>query len=132
MKKRLMSISSLLLMLAMSSTWAADLTPLIQSQLPTLPESQETQLLEITLQPGEGTPIHKHNAYVYLYVLEGEVEMQIQGGELLRLTAGQTFTEDPDDIHIVSRNASASEQAQFLVFLIRTEGTPISIPVELN
>lgn len=119
------------LLFTLSATYAADVANLIQTPLPQLSENQETQLLDISYKPGEGSEIHRHNAYVYLYVLEGEVEMQIQGGKLYTLSAGETFTEIPEDIHIVSRNASSTEEARFLVFLIRTEGTPLSMPVEL-
>jgi hypothetical protein len=37
--------------------------------------------------------------------------------------------EGSDDVHTVSRNASATEPAKFLVVLMKNSGEPISMPV---
>jgi quercetin dioxygenase-like cupin family protein len=67
---------------------------------------------------------------VSVYVLEGSVVMQVKGGKELTLGPGQSFYENPNDIHVVSRNASNSKPAKFLVFLIHKNGTPLVIPVK--
>ena len=41
---------------------------------------------------------------------------------------GQTFYESPSDVHTVSRNASASTPAKFLVFMVKNVGAPVSVP----
>jgi hypothetical protein len=38
--------------------------------------------------------------------------MQLRGGEETTLTPGQTFHEGPNDVHVLSRNASATEPVQ--------------------
>ena len=80
--------------------------------------------------PGGSTPIHRHNAHAILYVLEGSVVMQVKGGKEVTLTPGQTFYEDPNDIHIVDRNASKTQPAKFLVFLVKDKGAPVLVPVK--
>ncbi len=55
--------------------------------------------------------------------------MQIAGGELVTLSPGETFHESPDDIHMVSQNASDTESAKILVHMIKTVGVPVSTPV---
>lgn len=101
----------------------------LRMPLPTLPADQEVLVLEIALAPGQtGTP-HRHDAHVFVYVLEGQVNMQVEGGELVTLSPGETFYESPDDVHSVSANASDTEPARFLVYMIRTAGTPVTIPV---
>jgi quercetin dioxygenase-like cupin family protein len=80
--------------------------------------------------PGGSTPIHRHNAHAMLYVLEGSVVMQVKGGKEVTLTPGQTFYEGPDDIHVVDRNASKTQPAKFVVFLIKDKGAPALIPVK--
>ncbi len=98
--------------------------------LPALPENQEIVVSEITLAPGQpSSPPHRHNAHVFVYVLEGRVNMQVAGGELVTLSPGEMFYEDPDDIHAVSQNASDTESAKFLVHLIKTVGVPVTTPV---
>jgi quercetin dioxygenase-like cupin family protein len=63
-------------------------------------------------------------------VLEGSVVMQVKGGKEITLTPGQTFYESPDDVHVVSRNASSTKPAKFLVFLVKEKGAPVLLPVK--
>ena len=102
----------------------------ITSPLPPILENQEMRIVTVTLAPGQASPPHRHNAHVFVYVLEGTIEMQIRGGPLTRLGVGETFYESPDNIHEVSRNASDTEPAKFLVHMIKTVGAPASIPVQ--
>ena len=90
------------------------------------------ELLMITTEhaPGGSTPIHRHNAHAMVYVLEGSVVMQVKGGKEVTLTPGQTFYEGPDDIHVVDRNASKTQPAKFVVFLIKDKGAPALVPVK--
>jgi quercetin dioxygenase-like cupin family protein len=90
------------------------------------------ELLMITVEhaPGGSSSIHRHNAHAMLYVLEGSVVQQVKGGKEVTLTPGQTFYEGPDDIHVVDRNASKTQPAKFVVFLIKDKGAPALIPVK--
>jgi quercetin dioxygenase-like cupin family protein len=63
-------------------------------------------------------------------VLEGSVVMQVKDGKQVTLTAGQTFYEGSKDVHIVGRNASKTEPAKFLVFLVKNKGAPVLVPVK--
>jgi len=65
-----------------------------------------------------------------VYVLEGSIVMQLQGKTPVTLTAGQTFYEGLDDVHLVSRNASNSAPAKFVVFLAKDKGAPILKPLK--
>ncbi len=80
--------------------------------------------------PAFASPVHRHDAQVSLYVLEGTVVMQVKGGTETTLAPGQSFYEGPNDIHVVSRNASATKPAKFLVFLIHKKDAPLVIPAE--
>ena len=90
----------------------------------------EVLMYTVDFPPGFSSPIHRHDAQVSVYVLEGSVVMQVKGGKELTLGPGQSFYENPNDIHVVSRNASNSKPAKFLVFLIHKNGTPLVIPVK--
>ncbi len=100
----------------------------LQMPLPPLPDDQEMLVLEVDLAPGQSSQPHRHNAHVFVYVLEGTVNMQVEGGELMTLSAGEMFYENPNDIHAVSANASDSEPARILVHLIKTTGAPVTTP----
>ena len=97
-----------------------------------LTENPGKELLMITVEhaPGGSSPIHRHNAHAMVYVLEGSVVMQVKGGKEVTLTPGQTFYEGPDDIHVVDRNASKTQPAKFVVFLIKDKGAPALVPVK--
>jgi quercetin dioxygenase-like cupin family protein len=91
---------------------------------------KEGLLITVDYPPGGSTPIHRHNAHAFVYVLEGSIVMQLKGGKQETLTPGQTFYEGPNDVHIVSRNASNTEPAKFVVFLVKNNGAPVLIPVK--
>ncbi|HTF67503.1 MAG TPA: cupin domain-containing protein [Edaphobacter sp.] len=91
---------------------------------------KEVQILTVEYPPGAHDPIHRHNAHGFIYVLEGSIVMGVKGGKPVTLTAGQTFYEGPNDIHTVGRNASKTESARFVVFLLKDKGAPILIPVK--
>ena len=97
-----------------------------------LTENPGKELLMITVEhaPGGSSPIHRHNAHAMVYVLEGSVVMQVKGGKEVTLKPGQSFYEGPNDIHIVDRNASKTQPAKFLVFLIKDKGAPALVPVK--
>ena len=64
---------------------------------------------------------------VFVYVLEGAVVMQVRGGKEVTLGPGQTFYESPEDVHTVSRNASTTKPAKFLVFFVKQKGAPLTV-----
>jgi quercetin dioxygenase-like cupin family protein len=63
-------------------------------------------------------------------VLEGSVVMQVKGGKEVTLGPGQTFYESPEDIHTVSKNASATKPAKFLVFFVKEKDAPGTVPAK--
>lgn len=115
--------------LLLASVPTAARAQVFRMPLPPLPDDQEVLVLEVSLAPGQTGNPHRHDAHVLVYVLEGRVNMQVEGGELVTLSPGETFYESPDDVHTVSANASDSEPARFLVYMIRTAGTPVTTPV---
>ncbi|HMK28744.1 MAG TPA: cupin domain-containing protein [Terriglobales bacterium] len=104
-------------------------TPLMSKDLPDL-HGKEGLMLLVEYPPGGSDPVHRHNAHAFVYVLEGSVVMQVKGGKEVTLTPGQTFYEGLDDVHTVGRNASSTQPAKFVVFLVKEEGAPALIPVK--
>ena len=83
---------------------------------------KEILMSTVTYPPGGASPPHRHDAQVFVYVLEGELIMQVQGGPKVMLKPGETFYESPSDVHAVSANASQTQPATFLVFIIKDKG----------
>jgi quercetin dioxygenase-like cupin family protein len=108
---------------------ATKVTPLTSKDLEGLP-GKEGSLFLVEYPPGGSDPVHRHNASVFVYVLEGSVVMQARGGKEVTLSKGETFIELPEDIHVVGRNASQTEPAKFLVFFVKDKGAPVVFPVK--
>lgn len=107
----------------------AEITPLMSKAFADLP-GKEGLMIVVDYAPGAVDPVHRHDAHVFVYVLEGEILMQVKGGQETRLKPGETYYEGPDDIHLVGRNASKTDPAKFLVFFVKDQGAPPLIPVE--
>jgi quercetin dioxygenase-like cupin family protein len=105
----------------------AEVTPLLSRDLPESPGKEGTMIV-VTYPPGSSDPIHRHNAHAFVYVLEGTIVMQVKGSKEVTLRPGQTFYEGPHDQHIVGRNASSTQPAKFVVFLVKDKGAPILVP----
>jgi len=90
---------------------------------------KEAVLSTVEVPPGASSPPHTHHAQVFVYMLQGTMIMQVKGGPRMTLGAGDTFYENPTDIHSVSANASRTEPAKFLAFVIKGKGEPGLIPV---
>jgi quercetin dioxygenase-like cupin family protein len=126
-----MTFTRLILLLAcLASTTVAQeakVTQLMSKDLTTFP-GKEGLMITVEYPPGSKDPIHRHNAYGFIYVLEGSIVMQVRGGKEVTLTPGQTFYEGPDDVHVVGRNASQTKPAKFVVFFVKDKGAPILVP----
>jgi quercetin dioxygenase-like cupin family protein len=107
----------------------AKVTPLLNKPLPDIP-GKEVQMIAVEYPPGSSDPVHRHNADVFVYVLEGTVIMGVKGGKPVTLSAGQTFYEGPNDVHTVGRNASKTVPAKLLVFSLKEKGAPILTPLK--
>ena len=127
-----MTIAKMILMLVCLMSVAMDskeakATELFSKELADLP-GKEGLMLFVEYPPGSSDPIHRHNAHAFVYVLEGSIVMQVRGGKEVTLTAGQTFYEGPNDVHVVGRNASQTKPAKFVVFLVKEKGAPVVVP----
>jgi quercetin dioxygenase-like cupin family protein len=105
----------------------AKVTPLMTHELAKMDE-QEGTLVMVEYAPGGSDAEHRHNAYAFVYVLEGALVMQVKGEKEVTVGPGQTFFESPQDVHTVSRNASTTESARFLVFFVKQKGAPVTVP----
>ena len=129
MKNKILMLILLCLMTSAVTAQEPKVTPLMSKDLTDIP-GKELLMLTVEYAPGGSDPIHRHNAYAFVYVLEGSIVMELKGGKQVTLKPGQTFYEGPNDVHTVGRNASSTEPAKFLVFLVKDKGAPILKPVE--
>jgi len=114
---------------AAAAAQEAKVTPLMTKELSGI-AGKEGTMVTVEYPPGGSSAEHRHNAHVFVYVLEGEVVMQVKGGNPVTLGPGQTFYESPEDVHTVSRNASSTKPARFLVFFVKQQGAPPTVPAK--
>ena len=107
----------------------AKVTQLMAKDLAEFP-GKECVMVTVEYAPGDVDPVHRHNAYTFVYVLEGSIIEQVRGGKEMTLGPGQTFYEGPNDVHVVGRNASKTKPAKFIVFFVKDKGAPVLIPTK--
>ncbi|WP_312252511.1 cupin domain-containing protein [Stenotrophomonas sp.] len=127
-------------LLSMASAQAAPATPTAQKAAPEpvvrevmtqpLPDypGKEALILTVEYPPGGADPVHRHDAHGFVYVLQGRIVMGVAGGREVTLGPGEAFHEGPQDLHTVGRNASKTEPARFVAFLLKDIGTPAVLP----
>lgn len=146
---RLNSLSATAIALVVAAGLAAALPPPGLAQDNALPEGFETQpVLKTTvtrdnqpivyptgtpqitsvigtIEPGGRTPLHQHPAPVYVYILEGEVELRSQGGEPHHYTTGEAYIEALGLNHQLFNVGDAP--ARVLVVFAGEEGSPTTV-----
>ncbi|WP_155675477.1 cupin domain-containing protein [Burkholderia territorii] len=80
--------------------------------------------------PGQASEAHRHLGSVFAVVAKGEVLSQVNDGPVRRYRAGEGWYEPPGSRHQLSRNASATEPAQLVVFGLTGEGQPLKSPID--
>jgi quercetin dioxygenase-like cupin family protein len=78
--------------------------------------------------PGASSPPHLHPGPVFGYVLEGTVEIGVDPLPPITYHAGDMWYEPPRHTHRTARNASTTEPARILAFLILDHGESIVEP----
>ena len=83
--------------------------------------------------PGGTSVPHSHakSAFIYAYVIEGEIVSKVNDGPVRTYTAGESWCEPPGSSHPISRNASKSKPAKLLaVFVMDSAETQLTTPAE--
>jgi quercetin dioxygenase-like cupin family protein len=124
----MISVAMLAPVAAQQSAPATKVTPLMKEALPEFP-GHEVTILTLDIPPGVSSPAHRHPGHhVFGYVLEGSYKIKVGDGPEMVLTKGQTFHEAPGQLHAVSANASQTEPAKVLVFMVAESGKPVTVP----
>jgi len=85
-------------------------------------------VVEVSYAPGESSAAHRHPGITIAYVLEGEVRSKVGDDPENLYTTGQMFLETPNQVHAVSRNASATKPARLLAVMLAEKGKQLTTP----
>lgn len=122
------AVAGVTLVLGLATALADDAASVLMKQrLPDM-TGKEATVLTVEYAPGAASDPHVHPGSVFAYVLEGTVVTQVDGEPPMTHAKGQSWYEPPKKPHLVSMNASRTEPAKLLVFLLSQEGEPIKSP----
>ncbi|MGH9489679.1 MAG: cupin domain-containing protein [Terriglobales bacterium] len=87
-------------------------------------------MITLTMAPGSRSAPHKHTGPVFAYLLEGEIENQVDPEPPKRYRPGGFFYEPPMHVHRVMRNLSKTKIAKLLITQVGEKGVPFTIPLK--
>jgi quercetin dioxygenase-like cupin family protein len=111
---------------------AETVTPKFEQAIPNIP-GKSLVVVEVDYAPGAASPSHRHakSAFIYAYVISGEIESKVNDGSVRIYRAGESWSEPPDAIHSISRNASQTRPAKLLaVFVVDSDDKALTTPVK--
>lgn len=108
----------------------ATVTPQFAHAIPNIP-GKSLKAVVVRYAPGGTSPAHHHasSAFIYAYVLEGEIRSQVNDEPARVYHAGESWYETPGAHHKVSENASKTKPAKLLaVFVVDSADTVLTTP----
>lgn len=138
MKTRaIVSAASIAIALATTAPAAAheigdQVTPNFEQAIPNIPGKSLIALV-VDYPPGGASVPHTHakSAFIYAYVISGEIESKVNDGKSRIYRAGESWSEPPGASHPISRNASKTKPAKLLaVFVVDTDDKNLTTSVK--
>ena len=111
---------------------AETVTPKFERAIPNIP-GKSLVTLEVEYAPGAASVPHTHakSAFIYAYVISGEIESKVNDGETRIYKAGESRSEPPNSTHPISRNASKTTPAKLLaVFVVDSDDKALTTPAK--
>jgi quercetin dioxygenase-like cupin family protein len=106
--------------------------PRFDQAIPNIP-GKSLVAVEVDYGPGQASKPHMHakSAFIFAYVISGEIESKVSDGETRIFKAGESWSEAPGDIHLISRNASKTRPAKLLaVFAVDSDDKVLTRPIQ--
>jgi quercetin dioxygenase-like cupin family protein len=106
--------------------------PKFDQAIPNIP-GKSLVVVEVDYPPGVASPPHRHakSAFIYAYVISGEIESKVNDGETRIYKAGESWSEPPNATHTISRNASKTKPAKLLaVFVADSDDKALTTPIK--
>lgn len=111
---------------------AETVTPNFRHVIPNIPGKSLIAVV-VDYAPGAASVAHKHaaSAFIYAYVVSGDIESQVDDGPKRVYHAGESFFEEPGAVHRISRNASDSRPVKLLaVFVTDSDDKALTTPLK--
>ena len=107
--------------------WENALTVLQEVRPPFIPEGAEVKTVVADLPPGSaGFPPHRHSGPSFYYMLEGELQFELEGEPPRVIRAGEAFWEPGGDvIHYSNANNHDDMRCRYTVTMLGAPGQPM-------
>ncbi len=86
----------------------------------------------VELKPGVTAPSHQHEAFLFVYVLQGRVISQVNDQVVVEYQVGEHWLELPGDVHSITQNPSKTETAKFLAIFVAKDDAQLTTSGELT
>lgn len=103
-------------------------TPLLQDELQAFP-GKEVQVIKYELAPGWVGGRHYHTGDVFVYVLEGQFVLDLDGKGRKTFGAGEVFHETVN-VKMTARNGVAGGVTKILLFQVGNKSEPLMIKAD--
>ena len=107
--------------------WEDAFTVLQEVRPPFIPESAEVKTVVADLPPGSaGFPPHRHSGPSFYYMLEGELQFELEGEPPRVIRAGEAFWEPGGDVvHYSNANNRDDMRCRYTVTMLGAPGQPM-------
>jgi len=115
---------------ALAASPRETVTPQASQPIPNIPGKRLVSVI-VDYPPGAASQPHHHaaSAFIYAYVLSGEIRSAVDAEPARVYHAGEGWFEQPGAHHRVSENASASRPARLLaVFVVDAKDEMLTTP----
>jgi quercetin dioxygenase-like cupin family protein len=92
-------------------------------------EGMEIAIQRVTFEPGWEGARHEHGGPVFVYVLDGELHVEVDGEDPKTLTAGE-LAQEPLGTPMVGKNLNAESPVTILLIQVSQEGVPLMTRVD--
>ncbi len=111
----------------MAQTAPTQRTEVLTQALADVP-GREVRIMSLDLAPGHASAPHRHPGHhVFGYIVEGTYEWAISDAAPKIFKPGEVFYEPPGVLHAVSKNASATDRAKIVVFMVADQKQPTTV-----
>ncbi|MBK5511817.1 MULTISPECIES: cupin domain-containing protein [unclassified Pseudomonas] len=130
-----MKVLSLLAALALTVSASAfahdpsEKVTVLQDELLQNVPGKKAMMIEVDYKPGQSSIAHKHDGTAMAYVLSGQITSQVKGQKAITYKTGEYWYEPAGSEHLISKNASATQPAKLLVFMVLSPDEKVLIPL---
>ena len=107
----------------------AKATKLLQTPLAGV-EGKEVHIIHFSASAGFEGGKHSHAGPAFVYILEGQLTIEVEGMEPVTLGPGDVYAEPVGNKTMQAWNKSSTHGVKLIVFQIGDEGKPLMVKVE--